>query len=74
MNVFGRQVVTGAVCAAGETWVWQIAMFGAFVALARHARALGPGALKSGALKSGALGSGAFGLAALTSAHIPFDG
>ncbi|ESZ19144.1 hypothetical protein X737_15210 [Mesorhizobium sp. L48C026A00] len=42
MNVFGRQVVTGAVCAAVETWVRQIAMFGVFVVLARHRQVLGP--------------------------------
>ncbi|WP_287374569.1 hypothetical protein [Mesorhizobium sp.] len=47
MNVFGRQVVTGAVWAAVETWGRQIAMFGVFVVLARH---LGPEAFGIAAL------------------------
>ncbi|MER8830497.1 lipopolysaccharide biosynthesis protein [Mesorhizobium sp. M0938] len=47
MNVFGRQVVSGAVWAAVETWGRQIAMFGVFVVLARH---LGPEAFGLAAL------------------------
>ncbi|TWI23773.1 hypothetical protein [Mesorhizobium tianshanense] len=36
MNVFGRQVVSGTVWSAVETWGRQIAMFGVFVVPARH--------------------------------------
>jgi hypothetical protein len=46
MNVFGRQVVSGAVCAAVDTRVRQIAMFG--VVLARHPKAFGLAALATG--------------------------
>jgi hypothetical protein len=53
MNVFGRQVVTGAVCAAVETWVRQVAMFCVFVVLARHRQELGSGAFGLAALATG---------------------
>jgi hypothetical protein len=46
MNVFGRQVVTGAVCVAVETCVRQVAMLG--VVLARHPKAFGLAALATG--------------------------
>lgn len=53
MIIFGRRVVTGAVCAAVDTSVRQVAMFGAFVALARQPQKLGPGALRLAALATG---------------------
>ncbi|RJT29414.1 hypothetical protein D3227_32110 [Mesorhizobium waimense] len=53
MNVFGKQIVSGAFWAAAETWVRQVAMFGAFVALARQPQKLGSGALRLAALATG---------------------
>lgn len=47
MNVFGRQIVTGAVWVAVETWGRHLALFVVFVILARH---LGPEAVGLAAL------------------------